>query len=55
MKIGTNTIGRKYTHKKLVVNGFDDDLLGCILRHVESELEALVVALVLDKWAVKSV
>ena len=43
------------THEKLVVDGLDDDLLGRVLRHVESELEHLVVTLVLDERAVEAV
>lgn len=44
-----------YTHEKLVVHGLDDDLLGGVLRNVESQLEALVVALVLDQRTVQAV
>ena len=43
------------THEKLVVDGLDDDLLGRVLRHVESELEHLVVTLVLDERAVEAI
>lgn len=45
----------RITHKKLVVDSLDNDLLGRVLRHVESELERLVVTLILDQGAVESV
>ena len=41
--------------KKLVVNSLDNDLLGRVLRDIESELEHLVVSLILDQGAVESI
>lgn len=36
-------------HQQLLVNGLDDNLLGCVLAHVETQLQHLAVALVLDQ------
>jgi hypothetical protein len=41
--------------KKLVVNGLNNDLLRCVLRDVESELEHLVVTFILDQGAVEPI
>lgn len=46
---------KTFTHQKFVVHGLDNDLLGRVLRHVEPELQHLVVAFVLDERAVESV
>lgn len=43
------------SHQEFVVHGLDDDFLGGVLRHVESQFQHFVVTLVLNQRTVESV
>lgn len=51
----TYTITSSRAYQKLVVHSLDDYLLRLVLADVESQLQELAVALVLDEWGAEPV